>query len=103
MTEEEKIFLQVREWIKENPSRIGLITSGLVVGMQEHANESRRAQVEWETIAAIAVEARLFKGQERILADKIEGMKANNAYRWDDIVSKLRKKHATKASKGETK
>jgi hypothetical protein len=100
MTDNETIFLAVREWVKQEPSRASLITKAMTIGLEDYAKKARDERVEWETIAAIAINARLYNGQERILADKIESMKEGNAHRWDDIVTKLRGKYETKASKG---
>ena len=89
MTDNETIFLAVREWVKQEPSRASLITKAMTIGLEDYAKKARDERVEWETIAAIAINARLYNGQERILADKIESMKVGNAHRWDDIVTRL--------------
>jgi len=101
MTDNEKIFLAVREWVKQEPSRASLIATAMNIGLEDYAKKAREERLEWETIAAIAINARLYNGQERILADKIEGMKEGNAYRWDDTVTRLREKHKAKAEKRE--
>jgi hypothetical protein len=101
MTDNEKIFLAVREWVKQEPSRASLIATAMNIGLEDYAKKAREERLEWETIAAIAINARLYNGQERILADKIEGMKEGNAYRWDDTVARLREKHKAKAKKRE--
>jgi hypothetical protein len=47
-----------------------------------------------DTIAAMALNARLFKGQEVFIANKIEGWSHKNSLRWDQQVAALRKKAA---------
>jgi hypothetical protein len=100
MSDNEKIFLAVREWVKQDPSRASFITQAMSIGLEDYAKKARDERVEWETIAAIAINARLYNGQERILADKIETMKESSAHRWDDTITRLREKHNAKANKG---
>jgi hypothetical protein len=101
--EEAKMYNAVRQWVIENPSSIGVITLALTVGLRDYANEARKERSEWEVIACMAMEARLFKGHENMLADRIEAMKDTNALRWDHTVEALRKKHIARAALGEKK
>jgi hypothetical protein len=104
MTEEEaKMYHTVRQWVIGNPSNIGIITLALTAGLRDYAEEANKIRSEWEVIACMAMEARLFKGHEKMLADKIEAMKDTNALRWDHTVEALRKKHAARAALGEKK
>jgi len=99
MTEEEaKIYNTVWHWVAEKPSSVGVISMALTAGLRDYANEANRVRLEWEVIACMAMEARLFKGHEKMLADKIEAMKDTNSMRWDHTVEVLRKKHAKRAA-----
>jgi len=102
MTEEEvKIYNIVWHWVAEKPSSVGVITMALTAGMRDYANEANRMRLEWEVIACMAMEARLFKGHEKMLADKIDAMKNTNSLKWDHTIDALRKKHARKITDGE--
>ena len=104
MTEEEaKMYRAVRQWVIENPSSIGIITLALTAGLKDYAEEASKKRMEWEVIACMAMESRLFKGHENMLADRIEAMKDTNALRWDHTVEALRKKHVARAALGEKK
>ena len=99
MTEEEaKMYNAVRQWVVENPSSVGVITMALTAGLRDYANEANRVRIEWEVIACMAMEARLFKGHEKMLAEKIDAMKDTNSLKWDHTVEVLRKKHAKRAA-----
>jgi len=91
--EEQEIYNTVRRFVLDNPSSIGTITLAITVGLRDYANEARKERCDWETIACMAMEKRLFNGNEKFLADKIESMKSTNAIRWDHTVEVLRKRH----------
>jgi citrate lyase synthetase len=99
MTEEEaKMYNTVRQWVVENPSSVGVITMALTAGLRDYADKANKVRMEWEVIACVAMEARLFKGHEKMLADKIDAMKDTNSLKWDHTVEVLRKKHAKRAA-----
>lgn len=99
MTEEEaKMYRTVRQWVIENPSSVGVITMALTAGLRDYADKTNKVRMEWEVIACMAMEARLFKGHEKMLADRIEAMKDTNSLRWDYTVESLRKKYAKRAA-----
>jgi hypothetical protein len=91
--EEAKMYNAVRQWVIENPSSIGVITLAITTGLRDYANEARKERGEWEVIACMAMEKRLFNGNQKFLADKIESMKSTNCIRWDHTVEVLRKQH----------
>lgn len=100
MTKDEiEIYNQVRKWVIENPSSIGIVTLAITTGLKDYANEARKERCDWEVIACMAMEKRLFNGHEKFLADKIEAMKSTNSIRWDHTVELLRKKHRASLEK----
>ena len=52
----------------------------------------RKHAVDMEVVASMALNTRLFKGNEKFLADKLEGWKHMNGLKWDDQINKLREK-----------
>jgi hypothetical protein len=45
-----------------------------------------------EIVASMAMNNQLFKGNEKFLADKLEGWKHMNGLKWDAQIAKLREK-----------
>jgi hypothetical protein len=46
-----------------------------------------------EVVASMAMNTRLFKGNEKFLVDKLEKWKSRTALRWDDQIAKLKEKN----------
>jgi hypothetical protein len=100
MTKDEvEIYNQIRKWVIENPSSIGIVTLAITTGLRDYANEARKERSDWEIIACMAMDRRLFNSNEKFLADKIEAMKSTNTIRWDHTVELLRKKHRASLEK----
>jgi hypothetical protein len=90
--EEEKFLLEVRSRAANNPTMARAIINSAITGMQNKAVENREHAVDMETVANMAMNTRLFKGNERFIADKLERWKHLNGLRWDDHIKKLREK-----------
>ena len=88
-----EIYTTVKQWMNDQPEFAVFIINGLLDGLAANAQAARRERSDWETIACMAMEKRLFNGNEKFLADKIENMKSSNSIRWDHTVEALRKKH----------
>ena len=88
-----EIYTTVMKWMNDQPEFAVFIINGLLDGLAANAQAARRERSDWETIACMAMEKRLFNGHEKFLADKIENMKSSNSIRWDHTVEALRKKH----------
>jgi hypothetical protein len=96
-----EIYRTVHQWVMENPSSIGIITRAIADGAKDYAESTRKERVEWEIIASMVMEKRLFDGNENFLAEKIESMKETNSIKWDHMIEKLREKHATRKANRE--
>jgi hypothetical protein len=93
--EEEMRFIdQIIEYVAGKPERISKVITAVTAGIISNSLETRAHAVDMETIAAMALNARLFKGQEVFIANKIEGWSHKNSLRWDQQVAALRKKAA---------
>jgi hypothetical protein len=92
--EEQKFLMAVKAYVAASPYRLEKLLSVATHALIETAAENRSHAVDMETIAAMALNARLFKGQEVFIANKLEGWAHKNALRWDQQVAKLRKKVA---------
>jgi len=89
--DEEKFLYEVATRSK-NPSMMQRIIMAAISGVKLHAEEVRHHAVDMETVASMALNTRLFKGNETFIADKLEKWKHMNSNRWDDQIKRLREK-----------
>lgn len=94
-----KLYLIVRDALEEKPDLLKWVIEGMSDGMAFSAFQARRDQVEWETIANMAMNKRLMDGNEMFLADKIEALNPRSSLKWDWYVNKLRDIVAKKQEK----
>lgn len=92
MTEEEMKFLSEVARRAQDPVMMQSIIMSAVGGVRRNAEEVRKYAVDMEVIASMAMNTRLFKGNEKFLADKLEGWKHMNGLKWDEQIAKLREK-----------
>jgi hypothetical protein len=92
MNEEDVKFLSEVAHRAKDPAMMQSIIMSAVSGIRRNAEEVRKHAVDMEVVANMAMNTRLFKGNERFLADKLEGWKHMNGLRWDDQIAKLRGK-----------
>jgi hypothetical protein len=93
MTEEDLRFLSEVAHRAKDPDMLRSIIFSAIGGVQRNAEEIRKHAVDMEVVASMAMNARLFKGNEKFLADKLEGWKHMNGLRWDDQITKLRSRN----------
>ena len=91
-TEDIKFLSEVANRAKD-PAMMQAIIMSAVGGVQRNAEEVRKHAVDMEVIASMAMNTRLFKGNEKFLADKLESWAHLNGLRWDDQIAKLREKN----------
>ena len=92
MTEEEMKFLSEVARRAQDPVMMQSIIMSAVGGVRRNAEEVRKHAVDMEVVASMAMNTRLFKGNEKFLADKLEGWKHMNGLKWDEQIAKLREK-----------
>ena len=85
-----EILNQVAQHSKD-PEMLLKILQAIVHGITTEAQESRKHAIDMEVIASMAVNTKLFRGNESFIADKIEKWKHRNGLRWDDQIKELRK------------
>lgn len=92
MNEEELKFLAEVANRAKDPIMMQSIIMSAVGGVRRNAEEVRKHAVDMEVVASMAMNTRLFKGNEKFLADKLEGWKHMNGLKWDEQIAKLREK-----------
>jgi chemotaxis response regulator CheB len=93
MNQDELEFLREVARRSSNPIMMRSIINSAIGGCERYAEEVRKHAVDMEIVANMAMNTRLFKGNEKFLADKLESWKSMNGLRWDDQIKKLREKH----------
>ena len=93
MKEDELKFLSEVAHRAKDPVMMQSIIMSAVNGVRSNAEEVRKHAVDMEIVANMAMNTRLFKGNEKFLADKLESWKHMNGLRWDDQISKLKEKN----------
>lgn len=92
MTEDEIEFLREVARRSHDPVMMRSIISSAIGGCERYAEKVRAHAVDMEVVASMAMNTRLFKGNEKFLADKLEKWKDMNGLRWDDQITALREK-----------
>ena len=93
MTEDEIKFLSEVAHRAKDPVMMQSIIMSAVNGVRQNAEEVRKHAVDMEVIASMAMNTRLFKGNQKFIADKLESWKHMNGLRWDDQIAKLKAKN----------
>ena len=92
MTEDEMKFLNEVARRSHDPMMMRSIINSAIGGCERYAESVRKHAVDMEVVANMAMNTRLFKGNEKFLADKLESWKHMNGLRWDDQIESLRGK-----------
>lgn len=92
MSEDEMKFLSEVARRAQDPVMLQSIIMSAVGGVRRNAEEVRKHAVDMEIVASMALNTRLFKGNEKFLADKLESWKHMNGLKWDEQIAKLKEK-----------
>lgn len=92
MNVEEVKFLNEVYSRSKDPAVMRKIINAAILGLESHAERTRLHAVDMEVVANMAMNTRLFKNNERFIADKLEKWKSMNGLRWDDQIAELRER-----------
>lgn len=93
MTDPVKIYAEVKAAVERQPSLATAILQGVSAGLEQIAEQANKDRQEWETIALVSLEGRLFAGSNKgLLADRIEALNPRAAFKWDRLIDRLRGK-----------
>jgi hypothetical protein len=92
MTLDDEHFLHEVAHRSKDPVMMQSIILSAIGGLKVKSEQVRAHAVDMEVVANMAMETRLFKGNERFIADKLEKWKHMNGLKWDDHIKKLREK-----------
>ena len=89
---EEIKFLQEVLSRSQNPEMMRRIIDVAINGLQDNSRQSNQRAADMEVVASMAMNTRLFKGNEKFLVEKLEHWQGKTSLRWDDQIAKLKEK-----------
>lgn len=88
---ESEFYSNLRRDIQQNPEWLMSAMQAIHLGMRDRLAKERHEKAEWETVALMSMEVRLFKNNKGWLAQKLDVLKDTAMFRWDHIIEGLRK------------
>lgn len=92
MTENDLKFLSEVAKRSQDRAMMQSIIMSAIGGLENNAREAQLRAADMEVVASMAMNTRLFKGNERFLAEKLERWEGKTSLRWDDQIAKLKEK-----------
>ena len=92
MREDDLKFLSEVARRSHDPNMMRSIITSAISGCERGARLACEQAADMEVVASMALNTRLFKGNEKFLADKLEKWKDKTALRWDDQIKALKEK-----------
>ena len=89
--EEEQRFLAAIRTYCSTAERVDKTIRYAVAGIQLESERIRAHAVDMETVASVSLNARMYKGSKKFIANLLEKHKDMNALKWDDQIKELRK------------
>lgn len=96
MTPEDIKFLSEVAHRSQDPVMMRSIINSAIGGLERNSRKAHERAADMEVVASMAMNTRLFKGNEKFLADKLESWAGQTALRWDDQINKLKEKSCQK-------
>jgi hypothetical protein len=91
MTPEEIKFLSEVARRSQDPNMMRSIISSALGGCEHIARKANERAADMEVVAAMSLNARVFKGNQKFLAEKLEKWNGKTSLRWDDQIEELKK------------
>ena len=76
----------------QDPTMMRAIINSALGGCEHNARKANERAADMEVVASMAMNTRLFKGNEKFLADKLASWSGKTSLRWDDQIKSLREK-----------
>ena len=89
--EEEQRFLAAIRTYCSTAERVDKTIRYAVAGIQLESERIRAHAVDMETVASVSLNARMYKGSKKFIANLIEKHSGMNSLKWDDHIKELRK------------
>lgn len=92
MTDEEIAFIKEVARRSQEPLMMRAIINSAIGGVEHNARQAQERAADMEVVAAMALNARVFKGQQSFLVQKLEKWQGKTSLRWDDQIKELKEK-----------
>jgi hypothetical protein len=92
MTPKEVEFLSEVSRRSQDPIMMRSIINSALGGCEHNARKANERAADMEVVAAMSMNARVFKGNENFLAQKLEKWNGQTSLRWDDQIKALKEK-----------
>ena len=92
MTQDDLKFLSEVASRSQDPTMMRSIINSAIGGCEHNTRKACEQAADMEVVASMALNTRLFKGNEKFLAEKLEKWKDKTALRWDDQIAALKEK-----------
>lgn len=86
---QETILENLRHELHDCPEFAAHVMQTMTQGLQEYASLAQKRAADMEVVAAMALNARLFKGQELFIARKLRENEGRTSLNWSDQIDKL--------------
>ena len=90
MTHEEMEFLSEVAQRAKDPDMLKSILLSAVGGVEAEARESHKHAVDMETIAIMCLNQKLYKTNQKYIADMAERWQSRMGMKWDEQIKELR-------------
>lgn len=85
-----KFIVQLKNYVRQKPQMVSALVEVIQDGITEALKEATERAADMESVAAMALHNKLFKGNELFIADRIEKWRGRCSIKWDDTLAKLR-------------
>ena len=89
--EEEQRFLAAIQTFCNTPEKMHQAILRATIGIANQNAKVRAHAVDMETVASVSLNARMYKGSKKFIANLLEKHASMNSLRWDDQIKELRK------------
>ena len=86
-----KFIMQLKTYVRQKPQMVSALVEVIQDGITEAFKEASERAADMESVAAMALHAKLFKGNNLFIADRIEKWAGKSSIKWSNTLSKLRK------------
>jgi len=91
MTEDDmRLVVSIKERVAERPELLSAIVIAATSGAESAALAARRAQADWEAVAAHAIAGRMLKKAKMGLAVRIEQLSKNAVLNWEILIKGMK-------------
>lgn len=85
----EILLAQIRMELVTTPELAAHITNAMIAGLESSARSQRERAADMETVAYMAMDSKLFKGNGTYITTLLKKWQSRSALNWDGVIEKL--------------